>query len=124
MRLSFGQSATVGNVMACWDVTGTTCSSRPSVGTAFRRLPTAEELFANDPLDERGDPEPQGRDQQQRQLRPLGGGHACSAWRPAALGGGGLHRDITNLIDLDPGFDPVTLQNLFSNVPGPQGARR
>ena len=45
----FGESATVWNVGARWDITPN-LFVRGSVGTAFR-LPTAEELFALDPPD-------------------------------------------------------------------------
>ena len=84
------------------------------VGSNFR-LPTAEELFANDPNDERGNPT----------LRPersisangsLGGklalGEALLDWRLT-----GFYREIKDLIDLDD-FDAATNQDIFGNVAG------
>ena len=62
---SVGESATVWNVTGRWDVTPE-FFVKGTVGTAFR-LPTAEELFANDPNDERGNPEYETRAKHQFQ---------------------------------------------------------
>ncbi len=88
---------------------------RGGVGTAFR-LPTAEELFANDPQDERGDPN----------LRPERsfngnvalGGHAGFAGLPGVSWEAiGFYRNVTDLISAS-GFDDTTMQSLFENIAG------
>lgn len=110
---SVGQSATV------WNVSGKYQAPqgfyvKGEAGTNFR-LPTAEELFANDPQDERGNPN----------LKPERsiGGDLSAGWR-FDMGGHrvgvevtGFARDITDLIDLDT-FDAVTGQDVFGNVSG------
>jgi outer membrane cobalamin receptor len=110
---SVGQSATI------WNVSGKYQSPvgfyvKGEAGTNFR-LPTAEELFANDPLDERGNPN----------LKPerSTGGNLSLGWR-FDMGGHrmgvevtGFARDITDLIDYDT-FDSVTQQDVFGNVAG------
>jgi outer membrane cobalamin receptor len=86
---------------------------KATIGTAFR-LPTAEELFANDPEDERGDPS----------LRPATSRNAnASIGGIAALGASalkweviGFYRNITNLIDFQ-SFDSETNQDVFGNDP-------
>jgi vitamin B12 transporter len=108
-----GQSALV------WDGSGQYELSKflflkASVGTAFR-LPTAEELFANDPADERGDPN----------LKPETSGNAnVSIGGSATIGAAaakweliGFYRVIKNLIDYQT-FDSNTSQDVFGNVPG------
>jgi vitamin B12 transporter len=83
-------------------------------GTNFR-LPTAEELFANDPLDERGNPN----------LKPERslGGTLSVGWRFDMDGHRvgveltGFARDISDLIDYD-AFDEATQQSVFGNVAG------
>src|SRR6185437_2453953 len=50
----FGQNATVATLSGRYDLTPD-LFVRGQIGTAFR-LPTAEELFADDPFDERGNP--------------------------------------------------------------------
>ncbi len=110
---SFGQSATV------WNFSGKYQNPvgfyvRGEVGTNFR-LPTAEELFANDPQDERGNPD----------LKPERsiGGDLSLGWRfemaghKASVEVTGFARDITNLIDFDT-FDDATGQSVFGNVAG------
>lgn len=111
---SFGPSAVVWNVGAQYDLLPS-LYLKASVGTAFR-LPTDEELFANDPVDERGDPN----------LKP-----ETSTNANVAVGGnvpigdtGRVHweamtfyRLIHNLIDFQ-SFDPATDQDVFGNVPG------
>src|SRR3984957_14120719 len=110
---SFGQSATVWNASGKYDVSAA-LFFKASAGTSFR-LPTDEELFANDPEDERGDPN----------LKPetstfanvsLGGtaplGESALKWEVI-----GFYRAIKNLIDFQ-SFDAATEQDVFGNVPG------
>ncbi len=92
---------------------------RGEVGTNFR-LPSAEELFANDPLDERGN----------AQIKPehsigvnasiggrfMVGSHALN-WELI-----GFARNITDLIDYA-SYDAVTQQDVFGNVPGTERVR-
>jgi outer membrane cobalamin receptor len=111
---SFGPDATVWDVSARYDLGGV-FSVRGVVGTAFR-LPTAEELFANDPNDERGDPK-------LRPERSFGatlsiGGKASWVGLPH-LGWDvtGFYRDVTDLISAS-GFDDATNQSIFENVAG------
>ncbi|HEX4095850.1 MAG TPA: TonB-dependent receptor, partial [Caulobacteraceae bacterium] len=109
---SVGQSATVGDVSARYDL-GDGLYIKAMAGTAFR-LPTAEELFANDPDDERGDPTL--KPETSRNANISIGGHA-----PGLLGlhweAIGFFRDVKNLIDYAT-FDPTTNQDVFGNVPG------
>jgi vitamin B12 transporter len=109
---SVGQTATVGDVSARWDVTDG-LFIKAMAGTAFR-LPTAEELFANDPNDERGDPN----------LKPETSRNASVSIGGKAFGLGtlqweaiGFFRNVKNLIDYQ-SFDPITNQDVFGNVPG------
>jgi len=78
-------------------------------------LPTAEELFANDPEDERGDPNLKPETSTNANLS-IGGiaaiGSASLNWELI-----GFYRDIKNLIDFA-SFDPNTNQDVFGNVPG------
>jgi outer membrane cobalamin receptor len=111
---SVGESAVVWHAGGQYDFTRD-LFFKASVGTAFR-LPTAEELFANDPDDERGDPN----------LRPetstylngsFGGktamlGSAALKWEVV-----GFWRRIKNSIDYQT-FDNATDQAVFGNVPG------
>lgn len=110
---SFGKSATVWNVSGKYQ-TPHGFYVKGEGGTNFR-LPTAEELFSNDPLDERGNPN----------LKPERsiGGNVSVGWR-FDLGGHragiemtGFARDITDLINLAT-FDEVTEQDVFGNVAG------
>jgi outer membrane cobalamin receptor len=110
---SVGESALVWNGSGQYDISSS-LYVRANFGTAFR-LPTAEELFANDPDDERGDPN----------LKPETSTNAnLSVGGTAALGTAalkweiiGFYRDIKNLIDFA-SFDPDTNQDVFGNVPG------
>ncbi len=110
---SVGESALVWSGSGQYDFSGS-LYMRANFGTAFR-LPTAEELFANDPDDERGDPN----------LKPETSTNAnLSIGGSAALGSAslkweliGFYRDIKNLIDFA-SFDPDTNQDVFGNVPG------
>jgi len=108
---SFGPSKTVWSVSGRYDLTGDVFV-HGLVGSAFR-LPTAEELFANDPNDERGNPN----------LKPeesfnvnasIGGTLDDRRYRWEVIG---FLRNIKNLIDLDT-FDETTNQDVFGNVAG------
>ncbi|HEX4050533.1 MAG TPA: TonB-dependent receptor [Steroidobacteraceae bacterium] len=112
---SFGPSATVWNGGAEYDFLPS-LYLKANVGTAFR-LPTDEELFANDPDDERGDPS----------LKPETSHNANVAIGgsiPVGTAAGPLHweamtfyRNIANLIDYQ-SYDDTTGQYVFGNVPG------
>ena len=107
-----GQSATVGVVTAKWDITDG-LYLKAMAGTAFR-LPTAEELFANDPQDERGNPDLKPESSKNANVA-LGGyvpGLPALHWEVL-----GFFRDVKNLIDYAT-FDPVTNQDVFGNVDG------
>jgi outer membrane cobalamin receptor len=85
---------------------------RANIGTAFR-LPTAEELFANDPQDERGNPnlKPETSTNANVSVGGIAGlGSASLKWEFI-----GFYRDIKNLIDFA-AFDPDTGQDVFGNV--------
>ena len=109
---SIGQSAFVWNASGQYNVTDH-FYLKGEVGTSFR-LPSAEELFANDPNDELGNPN----------LKP-----ESSLDAAASIGGDvqvgvpvswritGFHRRIKNLIDYET-FNAVTNQDVFGNVPG------
>jgi vitamin B12 transporter len=110
---SVGQSALIWNVSGEYTMPWSTYL-KGDIGTNFR-LPTAEELFANDPQDERGNPKLLPEKSTSVNLS-LGGrfdlASATVAWEMTAFG-----RDITNLIDYAT-FDAVTGQDVFGNVPG------
>jgi vitamin B12 transporter len=108
---SVGASATVWNVSGRLDLPHG-LFLRALIGTAFR-LPTAEELFANDPNDERGNPglKPESSRNMNASLGGTVGGGALK-WEVI-----GFLRNVDNLISFD-GFDPVTNQSLAVNVPG------
>ena len=107
----------VGESAAVWSVSGKHDFSdeffmRGQAGTALR-LPTAEELFANDPDDERGDPNLKPEKSTNVNLSVGGNfGQPHFRWELIAFG-----RNITNLIDYAT-FDETTDQALFGNVPG------
>jgi outer membrane cobalamin receptor len=110
---SVGQSATVWNLSGQYDFTSA-LFMRGQVGTAFR-LPTAEELFANDPNDERGNPALKPEESTNANLS-LGGtlelGGLRTKWELI-----GFYRDVKDLIDYLT-FDTATNQSVFGNVPG------
>ena len=83
-----------------------------SVGTAFR-LPSAEELFANDPNDERGNPDIKP-EQSTNVNASVGCNFVMNAIHWEIVG---FARDIKNLIGLAD-FDTVTNQDVFGNTPG------
>ena len=108
---SEGESATVWNVTGRWDVTPD-LFVKGMVGTAFR-LPTAEELFANDPNDERGSPNL--KPERSTNVNLSVGGNLFSPgihWEAV-----GFARNIEDLIGIA-SFDANTNQDVFGNVPG------
>jgi outer membrane cobalamin receptor len=110
---SVGQAATVWNVSGQYDVGGGVFL-RGQAGTAFR-LPTAEELFANDPQDERGNPNLKPEESRNANLsvgQNQSMGDLKFTWELI-----GFYRNITNLIDYAT-FDATTNQDVFGNVPG------
>jgi outer membrane cobalamin receptor len=105
---SFGPNAAVWSASARSEL-GAGWFVRGLLGTAFR-LPTAEELFANDPNDERGTPS----------LRPERSLSVdASVGRRSALFGVeviGFARRVSDLIAAT-GFDATTNQSIFENTP-------
>jgi vitamin B12 transporter len=87
---------------------------RGEVGTTFR-LPTTEELFANDPLDERGDPNLKPEKGTNTTLAL--GGHVSAGETNVGWEAIGFYRELKNLIDYA-SFDATTSQAVFGNVPG------
>jgi outer membrane cobalamin receptor len=112
---SFGPNAAVWSASGQYDILGDALFVRSSVGTAFR-LPTAEELFANDPNDERGTPnlEPEKSFDLNASL---GGKWLDAETRGLAWEAIFFARDVKNLIS-GSGFDDTTNQSLFENTPG------
>jgi vitamin B12 transporter len=110
---SFGQSATVWTVTGQYNFTPN-LFMRGQVGTSFR-LPTDEELFANDPNDERGDPNLKPEKGTNLNLSVGGSGQLGQAQTNWELIG--FYRQINNLIDYL-SFDATTNQAVFGNVPG------
>lgn len=110
---SVGQSALVWNGGGQYDFSKS-LFFRANVGTSFR-LPTAEELFANDPEDERGNPHLKP-ETSTNAVVSVGGvvpiGASQLSWE-----GIGFYRVIRNLIDYQ-SFDDATGQDVFGNVPG------
>jgi vitamin B12 transporter len=106
---SFGPNAAVWSASARSEL-GAGWFVRGLLGTAFR-LPTAEELFANDPNDERGTPG----------LRPERSlsVDASVGGRSALFGAEviGFARRVSDLIAAT-GFDATTNQSIFENTPG------
>ncbi len=110
---SVGQTATVWTLNGHYDITQS-WYVRGEVGTTFR-LPTTEELFANDPLDERGDPNLKPEKGTNTTL--AAGGHADVGETDFHWELIGFYREIKNLIDYA-SFDATTSQAVFGNVPG------
>jgi len=111
---SFGPSALVWNVGAQFDLLPSTYL-KANVGTAFR-LPTDEELFANDPDDERGDPNLKPETSQNANVA-IGGNVPISDTAHVHWEAMTFYRVIHNLIDYQ-SFDAATDQEVFGNVPG------
>lgn len=110
---SVGRSATIWNVSGQYDLPAS-MYIKGDIGTNFR-LPTAEELFANDPQDERGNPNLQP--EQSSSANVSFGGRFDVASRPVNWEVTGFARDIKNLINYAT-FDSATGQDVFGNVPG------
>jgi outer membrane cobalamin receptor len=110
---SVGQSATIWNVSGQYDLPWS-MYIKGDVGTNFR-LPTAEELFANDPQDERGNPSLQP--ESSSSLNASFGGVFDMASRPVNWEVTGFARNIKNLINYA-SFDAATGQSVFGNVAG------
>jgi outer membrane cobalamin receptor len=87
--------------------------ARGSFGTNFR-LPTAEELYANDPQDERGNPNLKPEKSSSGNLSV--GGKMNNGSFGVNFELIGFYRNISNLIDLAT-FDEVTGQDVFGNLP-------
>jgi len=109
---SVGESATIWNVSGLHHFGGR-FFARTTFGTNFR-LPTAEELFADDPQDERGNPN----------LKPersssinFSIGQNASALGQLGWELTGFDRRIKDMIDYDE-FDDSTGQEVFGNLPG------
>ncbi len=122
LRLSLGlryTSPSVGETATVWTVNGQyninpNLYVRGQVGTSFR-LPTTEELFANDPVDERGSPNLKPEKGTNTSLSVGGSLEPTGAklsWEVI-----GFYRELKNLIDYAT-FDPVTQQAVFGNIPG------
>jgi outer membrane cobalamin receptor len=110
---SIGESAVVWNAGGQYDL-ARDLFLKANVGTAFR-LPTAEELFADDPEDERGDPNLKPETSTNANAS-LGGltllGSTSLKWEAI-----GFYRRIRNLIDYQ-SYDAATHQDVFGNVAG------
>lgn len=108
---SVGQNATIWNVSGQYDF-ASNLYFKTTFGTNFR-LPSAEELFANDPQDERGNPNL--KPERTKSLNAsLGGNLAEGRYTWEVIG---FARDIDNLIDYAT-FDETTGQAVFGNIPG------
>jgi outer membrane cobalamin receptor len=107
---NIGQSALVWNGSGQYDLSKS-LFLKAMFGTAFR-LPTAEELFANDPEDERGDPALKPETSRNANVS-IGGtatmGISALKWELI-----GFYRNITDLIDFQ-SFDSETNQDVFGN---------
>lgn len=111
---SFGPGAAVWNVTAQLSVTPS-LFVRGTAASAFR-LPTAEELFADDPNDERGNPDLKPERSLNLNLS-VGGNFAFARLPRLTWEAVGFARNVTDLISAS-GFDTTTNQSLFENVPG------
>jgi outer membrane cobalamin receptor len=108
-----GEKATIWSLSGQYDFTPG-FFARASLGTNFR-LPTAEELFANDPQDERGNPDLKPEHSKSLNLSIGGktsGSEIAFHWELV-----GYAREITDLIDYAT-YDEDTQQDVFGNVPG------
>jgi outer membrane cobalamin receptor len=110
---SVGESATVWNVSGKYELPSG-FYVKGEAGTNFR-LPTAEELFANDPLDERGNPDLKPERSTSGNLTL--GAHVDMAGHRLTVEATGFARDVQDLIDYDT-FDDATQQSVFGNVAG------
>jgi outer membrane cobalamin receptor len=110
---SFGESATVWDVSGQFDFTDN-FFGRVSGGTAFR-LPTAEELFADDPNDERGNPDL--KPERSQDLNVAVGGHFGDNEHRFQWEVTGFLRNVKDLISFDD-FDEDTNQDVATNTDG------
>ena len=108
-----GESVTIWTLSGQYDLTDTVFV-RATLGTNFR-LPSAEELFADDPFDERGSP--RLRPEQSKSINATMGGWLGSGDTPLRWELIGYARNITDLIDYS-SYDEQTQQDVFGNVPG------
>jgi outer membrane cobalamin receptor len=115
---SVGESDTVWNLSGRYDM-NPNVFMRAMVGTAFR-LPTAEELFANDPEDERGNPDLKPETSTNLNLSVGVLFNVGPTQNKAELIG--FFREVKNLIDFT-SFDDATGQAVFGNVPGTVSVR-
>ncbi len=115
---SVGESDTVWNLSGRYDVNANVFM-RAMVGTAFR-LPTAEELFANDPQDERGNPNLKPETSTNLNLSVGVLFNIGTTQNKAELIG--FFREVKNLIDFT-SFDDTTGQAVFGNVSGTVSVR-
>jgi vitamin B12 transporter len=111
-----GPSATVWNATGRYDVTGN-LFVRGSVGTAFR-LPDAESLFANDPINNNEIGNPNLKPEKSRNLNASVGGQG-GGWTWELIG---FARDTKDLISLS-GETPDPNVQTFINLPGTVRAR-
>ncbi|MEO8308785.1 MAG: TonB-dependent receptor [Pseudomonadota bacterium] len=110
---SFGQEATVWNVSGQFDFTDS-FFGRLSGGTSFR-LPTAEELFADDPNDERGNPNL--KPERGQDLNVSLGGHFGIPEHRFDWELSGFYRNVKDLISFAE-FDEDTNQDVATNTAG------
>ncbi|HEX5420259.1 MAG TPA: TonB-dependent receptor [Gammaproteobacteria bacterium] len=110
---SIGQKALVWNLSGRRDLSSH-LYLKGSLGTSFR-LPTAEELFADDPQDERGNPNL--KPERSTNLNASIGGSVDIGTRDVDWQLIGFYRKIRDLIDYE-SFDAATDQDVFGNVPG------
>jgi outer membrane cobalamin receptor len=115
---SVGQSDTVWNLSGQYDI-NPNLFVKGQVGTAFR-LPTAEELFANDPEDERGNPNLKPETSTNANLSVGARFDVGAVHNKVELIG--FYRNVKNLIDFT-SFDDNTGQAVFGNVQGTVGVR-
>jgi outer membrane cobalamin receptor len=108
---SAGRDATVWNLSARWDPMEN-LFFKGMMGTGFR-LPTAEELFANHPLYERGSSDTKPEESTNINAS-VGGSFFTGILRWEAIG---FYRDIKNMIGYVT-HDASTGQDVFGNLPG------
>ena len=116
---SVGESDTVWNLSGQYDI-NPNLFLKGQVGTAFR-LPTAEELFANDPEDERGNPNLKPETSTNANLS-VGARFDLGPTHNKVEVIGFYPGNVKNLIDFT-SFDDNTGQAVFGNVQGTVGVR-
>jgi outer membrane cobalamin receptor len=108
-----GEQSTIWNASGQYDFSPA-LFVRGNLGTNFR-LPDAEELYANDPDDERGNPNL--KPERTRSVNLSVGGKFTDNGRAVDWELIGFARNISNLIDYAT-FDDATNQDVFGNVAG------